>query len=187
MIKKSLIIGSVAALAVTAFAIGGVTSGLNRGERVSPFHPQHISGPLANTTNCFPCTFQNRPQVQAWINGDDHTNVVAIAKTLNAAMSKYKGSEFKALVVFITDDNGKAALEAKLKAASKLPGLGEVGMAILDKNSEYVQDYKINTSDSVKNTVFVYKNWQVQQKFVNLKGNASGLSELNNAIASIAK
>ena len=187
MIKKSLILGSVATLVVTAFAAGKLSSGLQTGERVTPFHPQHISGPLANTENCFPCTFQNRPQVQAWINGDSHTNIMAIAKTLNSAMGKYKGSEFKALVVFLTDAQSKPGIEAQLKAASKMPGMGEVGMAVLDKSSESVADYKINTSSDVKNTVFVYKNWQVQQKFVNIKADANGISELNHAIASIAK
>ena len=68
--KKVLLGSLVGATAVAAFAFGA-NSGISVGENVTPFHPNHISGPLANSTNCFPCTFQNRPQVQVWVNGDD--------------------------------------------------------------------------------------------------------------------
>lgn len=68
---------ALAALAISAFA---VESGLKKGESVSPFHPQHISGPLANSNKCFPCTFQQRPQVQVWVNGDNKANVTALLR-----------------------------------------------------------------------------------------------------------
>ena len=60
-------------------------------------------------------------------------------------------------------------------------------MAVLDKDADYVENYNINTSSDIKNTVIVYKNWTVAQNFVNVKGDAAGLAELNKAIASIAK
>ena len=68
----------VVCAAAIAFS-GTLNSGLGKGENVTPFHPKHIVGPLAGSSNCFPCTFQNRPQVQAWINGDDAKNVAKIA------------------------------------------------------------------------------------------------------------
>lgn len=182
---KKLILGSMAGAAtVAAFAFSN-NSGLNPGENVTPFHPNHVSGPLANSTDCFPCTFQNRPQVQVWINGDDHKNIHAIAKTLNTAMGK--NSEFKALMVFVTDKANSEALAGKLKEASKMEGMDKIGIAYIDKGSDAVGAYKINLGGEVKNTVFVYKNWKVEKKFVNLKGDEKGLEALNGAIGSVVK
>jgi len=180
--KKAFLGTLVGAAAVAAFAYGA-NSGINVGENVTPFHPTHVSGPLANTTNCFPCTFQNRPQVQVWVNGDEHKNVQAIAKTLNDAMGKNK--EFKALIVFVAKDT--ATMTSHLKEAVKAPGMDKIGVAVIDPNNEAVSNYKINLDGGVKNTVFVYKNWKVAQKFVNLKGDSKGIGELNGAIASIVK
>ncbi len=182
--KKVLLGSLVGATAVAAFAFGA-NSGISVGENVTPFHPNHISGPLANSTNCFPCTFQNRPQVQVWVNGDDLKNVQAIAKTLNDAMGKNK--EFKALVVFVTSPDSAGKLATHLKEASKMPGMDKIGIATIDKGNEAVSNYKINLGGDVKNTVFVYKNWKVAEKFINLKGDDKGLGQLNGAIASIVK
>ena len=60
-------------------------------------------------------------------------------------------------------------------------------MAYIDKSNEAIGNYKINTGSEVKNTVFVYKNWKVEKKFINLKGDEKGLAELNSAISSITK
>jgi hypothetical protein len=185
--NRSAFVGLVAAaLAVPAFA-APLNSGLKSGERVSPFHPKHLAGPLAGTTNCFPCTFQNRPQVQVWVNGDDAKNIVAIGKSLNKAMETHKDKEFKALVVFLTTPKTAAKVEATVKSAAKMPELSKIGMALLNAEDDAVEMYKVNTSADVKNTVFVYKNWQVAQNFVNLKGDAKGLESLNTAIAGITK
>lgn len=177
--KKALYATLIGGAAVAAMAFT-VDSGLKPGENVTPFHPKHLSGPLAKTDKCFPCTFQNRPQVQVWVNGDEMGNVHSIAKTLNKAMDGNK--DFKALVVFVTDGNNDA-LASKIEKAAATPGLGAVGMAVLDKSNEAIKAYKINLE--AKNTVFVYKNWKVEQKFVDLKGDEKGLAKLNEAIKSV--
>ncbi|MBX3096780.1 MAG: hypothetical protein KF812_07955 [Fimbriimonadaceae bacterium] len=173
-------VAAAAVLAVPAFA-AGPNSGLNTGERVSAFHPMHVAGPLANSTNCFPCTFQNRPQVQAWINGDSPENVAAIAKTLDSAMTTHAGAEFKALVVWMTNPGSEEAAKANAKTFVEANGLKNVGVAIIAKNHEAVGLYKVNTASEVKNTVFVYKNWTVTNKMVNVAG-TEGIASLRNAI-----
>ena len=178
---------AIVAGVVAAAALAAPNSGLKAGERVSPFHPQHVSGPLAGTDKCFPCTFQNRPQVQVWVNGDAPANVEALAKTLGASMEAHKGKEFKALIVFLVDRKSAESMKKLATEAGKKPGLANVAMAMLDKNSEYVANYKINTDPSVKNTVLVYKDWTVARTFVNLTADAAGAGQLNGAIASIAK
>jgi hypothetical protein len=184
---KKAIYGSVAiaALSVSAFALlGGANSGLKPGENVTPFHPKHITGPLAGSDKCFPCTYQQRPQVQVWVNGDDLTNVTAIAKNLQKNIVSHKGSEFKAMVVFVSNDAAKLA--PALKEAAK-NGAPDVAMSVISPKDEAVEAYKINLSPEVKNTVIVYKNWKVDQTMVNFKATDKGLEALNGAIAKIAK
>ena len=177
-----LALAALGVVSVAAFA-APLSSGLKPGENVTPFHPRHLAGPLAGSTNCFPCTFQNRPQVQVWVNGDSAQNVAAFAKTLSRAMDAHKSQEFKALVVFLTTPKTEASVRAMVTAAAKKPELKGVGMALLDTNNEAVSAYKINLS--AKNTVFAYKNWQVAQSFTNLNGDASGLQKLDGAISGL--
>jgi hypothetical protein len=187
MTKRVAVLGAItAAIALPALA-AGFNSGLKPGQTVSPFHPKHLAGPLAGSDKCFPCTFQNRPQVQVWVNDDNPKNVLPIASTLSKAMKTHSGKEFKALVVFLTNPQTAAKTEAVVKEAAKNPANAGVAMALLDSKDEAVLDYKINTGADVKNTVFVYKNWTVANTFVNLKDNDRGLGDLNKAIETVAK
>jgi hypothetical protein len=184
--KKAILLGTgVAVLMLPAFA--RVTSGLDKGENISAFHPNHVSGPLANSTKCFPCTFKQRPQVQVWVNADDMKNVASLASTLEKAVGKNKKAEFKAMIVFVVD-------AAKVDSTKKLVGGSaaakanpNVAMAVLAKNDSAVESYKFNTGSDVKNTVFVYKNWKVTDKMVNVKADAAGVKALETAIAAITK
>lgn len=187
--KRNFALGAVAlaVIAVPAVFAASPKSGLKPGQSVSPFHPKHIAGPLANTTNCFPCTFQNRPQVQAWVNGDSEKNVAALATMLDKAMEQNKGSEFKAMIVFVTDPANMSKTEAMARGIIRSANLKNVDIALIDKNDEAVENYKINTAADVKNTVFAYKNWKVANTFVNWQANAAGNSQLAGAINTIVR
>lgn len=176
-----------AAALVAAFALAGNKSGLDKGESVTPFHPKHFAGPLANTSKCFPCTFQSRPQVQVWVNGDSMTNVEKIAGALDAAMAKYTKQEFKALIVFVADASKVDASTKMLAKEMSGKNLKNVSMAVIANNDEAVKNYKINLSGDVKNTVFVYKDWKVQNKMVNLDAGKDGTKNLLSAIESVLK
>ena len=180
--KKAIFGGiAVAALAVPAFALFSANSGLKPGESVSPFHPKHLSGPLAGTDKCFPCTFQARPQVQVWVNGDDAKNVDAITTFLQKQIESNKSKEFKALVVVLGDEKSAAPYVAWAKSTKSK----DVAIALLPKSDEALKNYKINTAADVKNTVLVYKDWKVSSNMTNLK--ATDLGKLNAEIAKIAK
>ncbi len=187
MTKKILISGFVAAaLAIPAFAFVGAKSGLKAGENVTPFHPNHITGPLAGTTNCWPCTFQARPQVQIWLNEDSAKNIETFAKTLDKAMTDHKGQEFKALLVFVTSPDHVADWSKKVKAIEEKTKVKSIGMAVIGTDNEAIGNYKVNTDASVKNTVFVYKNWKVEDSMVNLTADKDGLKRLNAAIDKVS-
>ena len=61
-----------------------------------------------------------------------------------------------------------------------------MAVAVLPNNSSAVRDYKINLSGDVKNTAFVYKNWTVTNKMVNVSGQA-GVNALNTAIGAAVR
>jgi hypothetical protein len=176
----------IAALAIPALALA-VTSGLKAGEQVSAFHPTHVAGPMAGTDKCFPCTFKNRPQAQIWVNGDKTENVVALAKALDKSMDNLKGKEFKAMIVVLSD---KSAMEATKTMAAKMAkdnGIKNIAIAVLPKDHEAVQAYKINLSKDVKNTVFVYRDWTVKDSMTNVVANSAGLASLEKAINNTAR
>ncbi|MBL8088166.1 MAG: hypothetical protein JNM85_08880 [Chthonomonas sp.] len=182
--KKLITIGATIAV-MAVIAVAAVKSGLDKGDSISAFHPQHISGPLANSTSCFPCTFKQRPQVQVWVNGDQHNNILAIAKDLDNAIEKYSKTEFKAMVVFLSDPAKVDATKSMVMKAMEGKNLNRIAVAVLANNHSAVTDYKINLK--AKNTVFVYKNWKVTNKMVDFNADSKGLTTLNAAIAEIAK
>lgn len=178
------ILGIVVAAAtiLPAFAFGP-DSGLKVGEMVTPFHPTHVTGPLKGTDGCPPCTYGNRPQVQVWVNGDDHKNVFTIAKTLDDAIKANKKSEFKAFVIVLTDN--PAETKAHLAKLAEKTG-DDVALAFLKKGDQAVGNYKVKIAPDVKNTVFVYRDRTVKTKFVNLVADEKGLAALKTSIQSIA-
>ena len=185
--NKKLVIGSIALVGAAMAVALAPSSGLKKGENVSAFHPEHVAGPLANSTKCFPCTFQNRPQAQVWVNSDSMTNVAAIGKVLDKAMEAHKGSEFKAMIVMLTDSNKVAATKAAAKEFATKSGFKNIAISVLSKTDDAVSAYKINLSNDVKNTVVVYKDWKVAASMVNLVADAKGSAALSGAISSVAK
>jgi len=179
--------GIFAACAVVAFALpaiaGSVKSGLEVGEMVTPFHPTHVSGPDKGTDTCPPCKYGALPAVQVWVNNDDEANVMAIAKSLSSEVKASK-ADLKAFVIKLS--NCDACVTATKEMAGKA-SLDNIAMAYLPSKDKAIQNYKVNTDASVKNTVFVYRDRKVVAKFVNLKADKAGLGELHAAIAKASK
>jgi hypothetical protein len=180
--KKGLLISTLS-LGVVAAAFAGVNSGLDKGERVSPFHPQHVAGALKGSDTCFPCTYQNRPQVQAWVMNGDKDTIVGLAKALDSAMGKYSKNEFKAMVVIVAPKDKHAEIEKSGKMMQSM--FKNVSVSYLAPDNEAVKSYKINMKAG--NTVFAYKNWKVVDKIVDVKADAKGLASLNAAIDTLVK
>ena len=180
--KKGLMISGVA-LGVASMAMAFVNSGLNVGENVSPFHPKHVAGALKGTDQCFPCTYQNRPQVQAWVTNGDKATIQAMAGALDKAMAKYAGKEFKAMVVIVAPKGNASEIE---KAAPMMQKMWKnVSVAYVTPDNPAVSAYKINLKAA--NTVFAYKNWKVAEKFVDVKADEKGLAAVGAAIESLVK
>ncbi|MBL8065392.1 MAG: hypothetical protein JNM34_05980 [Chthonomonadaceae bacterium] len=178
---------AVAAVALPVFA--SVESGLKPGDRVTPFHPEHVVGPLAGTKNCFPCTFQSRPAVQVWVHGDSQENVASIVKCLKQNMEDHKAKEFKAMVVMVADSaSQKEDMKSMIADHCKEMGKDGVAIAVIDRDNEALKAYKINLDPSVKNTMIVYKDWKVAKTLVNVKmSDEKACGESCGAIALVTK
>ena len=184
MSKKMLsIFAAVSALALPVLAFSP-ESGLRVGETVTPFHPTHVTGPLKGTDKCPPCTYGARPQVQVWMNGDDTKNLVYITRMLDREMKTKAKSELQAFVIVLTDTPEETA--KLLAAVADRVGTKDVSLAYLSRKDAAISAYKVSLSPDVKNTVFVYRDKKVSEKFVNLKGDEQGLADLGKAINKVA-
>lgn len=189
--KSRIILASVVAALVALPVLAmkpAVESGLQPGETIIPFHPDHISGPLAGTSNCFPCTYGNRPAAQAWVHGEDMKVVGKLIHELQESMDNNKDKEFKAMMVMVLDNEGqKAKAKEQLKDTIEKSGGKDVAVALVTKDHEAVKQYKINLSPDVKNTVIFYKNRKIVNNLVNLKLNTEGCSGLCEHVAALLK
>lgn len=184
------IIKALAALALTvplaalALTSHGPKSGLAIGEMVSAFEPTHVTGPDAGTSTCPVCKYGMLPAVQVWVNGDKLENVAKIADTLEGAIKMEGADKLKAFIVFIKPQNESVdETKAQLSMVAAKCNLHNVGLLYVDgPKSSAVEEYKINTDASVKNTVIVYHKRTVDANFVNLKGNEAGIKSLKGAM-----
>jgi protocatechuate 3,4-dioxygenase, beta subunit len=192
MLKRGLTVAiALGALTFLAIAVNktdepakGVDSGLRVGEMAPAYDPTHVAGPDKGTETCPVCKYGKRPAVQAWINGDDPENMKGLAEAMHDAVVKHSGKEFKAFIVVVADK--PSAGRDLQKWAETLP-FQDVAVTFLPKNSDAIEQYKINLDSAVKNTVFVYRDRKIDSKFVNLKADDKGKQELLAAIDKITK
>ena len=176
-------LAAIVAIALPAYALAPVDSGLAVGDMTSAFEPTHVSGPDAGTNTCPVCKYGNAPAVQVWAQMGDSENTAALAKSLDASVKNSKAG-LKAFVMNMTECD---MCVTKTTNMAKEVKLANVGITYIGKDSDATKLYKINTASEVKNTVLVYKDRKVVAKFVNLKADKEGLSKLNAAIATVNK
>lgn len=120
--------------------------------------------------------------MQVWLNGEDQATAVKVAQFLDKRV-KASPAELKAFLVILDTGQGKAQAESLAKAA----GTQNVAVTYIKYGDHGSGEYKINTSKDVKNTVFVYKNIRVTDKFVNFKADEPGMKALAAAVDKIDK
>jgi len=187
MYKLLIAAAALAAFAVPVIAMRTVESGLKAGESVTPFHPSHVSGPLAGTKNCFPCTFQARPAVQIWVNGETDENIIALAKSLQMNIDSHKDAEFKAMIVMVGMSTDCTACNGHLTKIAEKSGVKDVAFAVIGKDDPSVAKYKINLDKEVKSTLIAYKDWKVQANLVNVPADEKGCGMICDTIAKLTK
>lgn len=182
--KKFTVGLSLAVIGIAALA-SAAKSGLQPGEGIAPYYPEHVVGPLANKKACFPCTYKNAPQVQAFINGDSMDNMVKMAKKLEKAVDANKGAGFRAMMVVIADKSKWAEKRTKISAMAKANNIGDLQISLIEPNAEALKDYKINTAKDIKNTVIFYENWKVAKTHVNVTMDEKGMKAVSASLNAI--
>ncbi len=175
---------TLAALAIASLGLAGAMSGLKPGESVTPFNPDHISGPLAGTTKCFVCANGRRPSVQVWVNGESAQYVAKLAEHLEGQVQSHKEQQLRALIVVLTKDKAGTAKEYKNLIGDKA---SDVCLALLSPSDAAVGHYKINLDGSVKNTVMVYRDMKIEHAMTNVSLDPKGEKQLDGALAAVLK
>lgn len=187
----SVAVLSILALSLPALTLseGGLQSGLAKGATVVPFFPKHVAGPDKGTKACPVCKYGYMPGVQVWINADNAGNTANLAKGLERELNVLGLKKVRAFVVFF-NPQGKTPDEfgdwvGKLGAQLQLK---KVALAYLQEpDDEAIKAYKINTDAQVRNTIFVYRNRKVTEKFVNFVADKPGLAKLAHAMVSVTR
>lgn len=182
--NKILTLFSVSALTAVVLA-APISSGLKPGEYVSPFHPQHLSGPDKGTDTCPPCKYGNLPAVQVWLNKEDPKTAMEITKVVNNAVKQSK-TNLKGFVLHVTKDNASKNQAKAAAQAAEAAGLVKVAVATVEPTNEAIANYKINLKPEMKNTILVYRKRQIIASMVNLKTPAD-MAKLEKALASTNK
>jgi hypothetical protein len=120
--------------------------------------------------------------VQVWTNGEDSKNLADIVSALDKQVKAKKAAEFHAFVITLVDKDG---IDSTSKSLTEMAGklkVEDIHITYLDKSDRGVRGYRVNVDPAVKNTVFVYRNKKVTDKFVNFKADEKGLAQLNAAI-----
>jgi hypothetical protein len=166
-----------------------VDSGVPTGGMLLSFRPRHVSGPDKGKDVCPLCQYPTNPAVQVWVNGDDESNVTAIATTLDKACAASHDKKLKAFVVYVNAAHEpNTSLDKRLAAIAATSKIKNVALTYVSGGDQVaVRDNEINIDPRVKNTVFVYKERKVRTKFVNLVANKPGLEALETAVTQIVK
>jgi len=192
--KGLMILGlAVPVLALAAFRtytpVAGAESGPKVGGEVYAFEPTHVTGPDKGTDTCPVCKYGSEPAAQVWVNGDDPANLAKITKSLEGTIAKNGLRKFRAFVVVIpAKGETQETIKANLAEFATKNELKNVALTyVYGPSKDAIEEYKINTDPSVKNTVFVYADRTVVANYVNLKGDEEGLGKLQASIAKAVK
>jgi len=127
--------------------------------------------------------------VQVWVSADSLKNVAGIASALEKACEASGSKDLRAFVVFINhleqpgDEIGK-----ELAAWAEKNGWKRVSVAYLaGPNARPVSDFKISLDVRVRNTVFLYRDRMLRDRFINLKADEKGIAALQASIAELLK
>lgn len=175
---------ALVATAIAAPALRAAESGLKPGGTVSAFEPIHVTGPDKGTTTCPVCKYGAEAAAQVWISPkESDDNVVALAKSLDGAIAKNGLTKFRAFFVFLPSGESDSAMAKKLSAIAAKAGTSKVAFTYLNgTNKDAIEDYKVNTSSQIRNTIMVYANRAVIANYVNAQATSETLAKIQDSV-----
>lgn len=153
------------------FDLPAVRSGPDILEESPAFEPQHAWGPDKGSHACPMCKYGYQPGVLFWVNSDANPEQVERWAQWLEELSVARGDEnFKAYLIYTNPNNlAREQLEAKLAAFGQRLGLRKVAVTYVPSVDDEATDTDLNRiNPATENTVIVYNNRMVTDKFVNL-------------------
>ena len=149
------------------------SSGLSIGENLPAIDLTFLTGPDMGKTKCPMCSYGSGQGIFLFWNSNDKENMWALLKKFDAEIEK-KG--LKKLRVFAVYTNPMKEnimqMQTKLFDTSLEENITNSALAYVPSSTpkEEVLAYHLNNDSSIINTIFVYKQRTVIDKFVNYRG-----------------
>lgn len=153
------------------FDLPSVASGRDIMDESPAFEPQHAWGPDKGSHACPMCKYGYRPGVMFWVSSDANMGQVEQWASWLEALSAERGDEnFKAYLIYTNPGAlSREQLETKLAALGRKLDLKRVAVTYVPSVTDTSTDTHLNRiNPAAENTVIVYNNRKVVDKFVNL-------------------
>jgi len=143
---------AVALLAMASFVTAEeVKSGLQAGDFVGPFYVTKLAGAADDDVKvganlCYRCKNGGRPQVMVFTRSAD-PKVVALVKSLDAALAKNSSKQLRAFVNYLGEDKSSAVEDAKKLA--KTSQAKNIPFVVPNEFENGPDDYGINAKAEV--------------------------------------
>jgi protocatechuate 3,4-dioxygenase, beta subunit len=147
-----------------------VQSGKPIGSESPAFSPQHVAGPDKGSHACPMCKYGYHPGVIVFLNTNtDWENAEVICKRLEKESIKRKAEKFKAYLVYTNPTKLPISdLENKLMKFAKQVSVQNMAITYVPSIDDEKTEMHLNKiNPEVKNTIIVYNNRGVFDKFVN--------------------
>jgi protocatechuate 3,4-dioxygenase beta subunit len=169
------------------YDIAPTQSGLLIGEECPAFRPHHFWGPDKGSTACPMCKYGNKQGIMIWINTDSWSNIAGLAQSLDKKIEEQGPDKFRVFLIYMNPDGLKTQeLENRLQEFAKDNELKNIAVLSIpsphdEKNAAL---YRINPNKDTRNTLILYKNRRVFDKYINFDASDNNLDLL---FASIRK
>jgi len=170
---------------VPEFDVPKTVSGRDILDESPAFEPQHAWGPDKGSHACPMCKYGYQPGVLFWVNSDANPGQVEKWATCLEELSVERGDKnFKAYLIYTNPANlSREQLETKLAAFGLQLNLKKVAVTYVPSATDKATDTHLNKiNPATENTVIVYNNRKVVDKFVNLEFTEQNVALLKSAV-----
>lgn len=155
-------------------------SGIDLGDNCPAFDPKHLTGADAGKYACPMCKYGLGQGIMLWTNSDDFNQLTGWVKKLDSKMKMMGEKKLRVFIVYTNPQKENAAtVEEKLNEWLMPLRLEKVAVVYLPS----VNDVKSNAAayhinPDVINTMFVYRQRKVIEKYINAELNDETLDEV---------
>jgi protocatechuate 3,4-dioxygenase beta subunit len=172
------------ALILACVLAAPLDSGLRIGEESPAFDPQHAWGPDKGSHACPMCKYGRIQGVLYWVAADPASDEVrTMATFLERESARRGGKRFKAYLIYTNP--GRAPLpevDSKLASLGRELGLRHVAVTYVPSPTDRETAALNRINPGTRNTIIVYRQRRVMDKFVNFEPTDENLERLSAAV-----